>query len=285
MEKIGFIGMGIMGKPMALNVLAGGFQVMAYNRTAAKVKPLEDSGAKRAGTPAEVGQWADDVILMLTGPDAIDAVLEGEDGLFGRLGPGKTVINMSTVPPSYSRSLGQRIANTGAGFIDAPVSGSKVQAEQGILVILAGGDENEIQAREKLFGCIGKQVVHCGQVGDGSTMKMVINLLLAVMMAGFSEAIAMGERCGLETEAILEAVLSGAMACPLFKIKGEMAKEGKFPPQFPLKHMEKDLGFILHTAEECGIPIPVGREVWKRFNAAMQKGFGDQDFAAVKQIY
>ena len=281
---IGFIGQGIMGSPMALNLLKAGFPVTVYNRDKDKTAPAAQAGAHVADTPAALAARSGVVILMLTGPEAVQAVLEGTDGALTALKPGKTVVNMSSVEPGYTRELADRLRLHELIFVDAPVSGSKKPAEDGNLVILAGGDKSTVDALDPVFLAMGKKVVYCGEAGRGSAMKMAVNLLLGIMMTGFGEVLALGRASGLAEEAMLDAFLSGAMACPLFNGKAGMVRSGEYPPQFPLKHMAKDLNFILNTAQEAGANIPLGRVVSELYGKAMAQELGEADFAAVARV-
>jgi 3-hydroxyisobutyrate dehydrogenase len=283
-ESTGFIGLGIMGAPMASNLLHAGHTLIVYNRTADKVVPLIHAGATAAETPAAVAAAADTIILMLTGPAAIDAVLHGPEGLLIKPLAGKCIVNMSTVPPAYTARLAEMLAAHGARLVDAPVSGSKKPAEDGTLVILAGGDEADIAAAEPLLLAMGKQVVRCGGTGSGSAMKMAVNLLLATMMAGLAEAVTLGERCGLDTAVLLDTVQAGPLGCGLFALKRGMLLARDFPPQFPYRHMAKDLGFILETARNAGAAVPLGQSVAGLYRPDADPALADQDFAAVKRL-
>jgi len=283
-QSVGFIGLGIMGQAMAANVLKHGYQLIVYNRSADKVEALREAGALVAERPSLVADAADVIILMLTGPEAVDAVLHGDEGLLAGQCKGKTLINMSTVPPAYSRKLATELAKHGITLIDAPVSGSKIPAEQGALVILAGGPEKAIKANEPLLLTMGKKVIHCGEAGHGSSMKLCINLLLGIMMEGMAEAVHLAEHSGLATETLLDAVGSGALACTLFQIKENMLKTNTYPAQFPFRHMAKDLQFVLAAAKENGASLPLGSELAKLFSPAADAALLDQDFAAVKTL-
>ncbi|MGV1098852.1 NAD(P)-dependent oxidoreductase [Thiovibrio sp. JS02] len=283
-EKIGFIGLGIMGRLMAANLLRKGHAVMVYNRTAGKSETLAALGAEVAKNPAEIGSWAESTILMLTGPEAITAVLEGPDGFLATCPPGRTLINMSTVSPDYSRALADRLREKDLTLLDAPVSGSKKPAEEGTLVILASGPQEIVRTQEALFLAMGKKVVYCGEAGMGSAMKMAINLLLGIMMEGLCEAVAFGERCGLAPELLLDTILAGPLGCGLYGLKTEMLKTNTFPPQFPLKHMAKDINFVVETARDRKAQIPVGEAVAALYNLGLGKGLGEEDFAAVKKL-
>jgi len=283
-RPIGFIGLGIMGKPMALNLLAKGFSLAVYNRTAEKAREFEEKGAKVASTPREVAATAETVILMLSDPSAIDAVVEGADGLFASMAQGSILVNMSSVSPAYSRDLAGRAAKRGITLVDAPVSGSKKPAEDGTLVILASGPEEAVTSLEPVFLAMGKKVVYCGEAGMGSAMKMAVNLLLGVMMAGLAEATNFAERQGIETIRFLDTILAGPLSCGLFQLKAEMFKEDLYPTQFPLKHMFKDLRFIMETAESVGAPLSTGGAVKTLYEKATEQGLGEEDFAAVKKL-
>ncbi|THB68187.1 MAG: NAD(P)-dependent oxidoreductase [Desulfovibrio sp.] len=282
--RIAFLGMGIMGVPMTLNLLRAGFQVTVWNRNPDKCAPVVDAGASQAETPAEAAGASEVTILMLTGPEACNNALFGQDGASSALASGKAVVNMSTVPPAYSRELAQRIAELNADFVDAPVAGSKVPAEQGALLILAGGDPAEIERLTPVFNAMGKRTIHCGEAGAGSAMKMANNLLLAVMMAGYSEAVGLGIKGGVDMETLLDVLRSGPMGCGLFSLKEDMFRQGEFPPQFPAKHMAKDLRFAMASARETFAQTPVGDKVLALFETVLEQGLGEEDFAVVAKM-
>ena len=256
--NVGFIGLGIMGQPMAQNVAKGDFQLTVFNRSREKTTPLADAGASVAPTPKAVAEASDVILLMLAGPEAIDAVLEGPDGLMAGVQAGQILVNMSTVSPPYARQLADKLAAGSAVAIDAPVSGSRKPAEEGALVILAGGPKDKVSELEPLFMCMGKKVVYCGETGQGSSMKMAVNLLLGIMAAGICEAVNLGQKCGLDTATMLETMLAGPMGCALFEFKKPMLIDDRFSAQFPLKHMTKDIRFALQTADENGAMAPIG---------------------------
>lgn len=278
--RIGFLGLGIMGRPMTINLLKAGFDVTAHNRTPRDFSELKEAGASMAASPAECVRRAEVVILMLTGPEACDAMLESE----GVDLSGKLVVNMSSVPPDYSRELAGKVDRAGGRFVDAPVSGSQKPAQEGTLVILAGGDDADIDQAEEALLAMGKKVVRCGSAGSGAMMKMAVNLLLSVMMEGLAEMMDFGKKGGLSTETMLDVVLGGPLSNMLFELKREMFLTGEYPAQFPLKHMAKDSRFIVHTADNTGASIPCGRTAREFFNRAENEGLGEEDFAAVRKI-
>ncbi|MFW5906548.1 MAG: NAD(P)-dependent oxidoreductase, partial [Desulfobia sp.] len=195
-EKTGFIGLGIMGLPMASNLIKGGHSLIAYNRTAFRAESLPQGEVEIASSPLEVSENSETVILMLSDTEAVDEVLWSKNGLLAKGHCCKTVINMSTVAPSYTKVLNQKLEQEGVVLIDAPVSGSKIPAEKGELVILAGGPEDIVNRLDPVFQCMGKKVVYCGEVGKGSAMKMTVNLLLGIMMGGLAESLNLGRHCG-----------------------------------------------------------------------------------------
>jgi 3-hydroxyisobutyrate dehydrogenase-like beta-hydroxyacid dehydrogenase len=264
-----------MGQPMAQNVVKGGFALTVYNRSSEKAKPFGDAGATVASTPKAVAEASDVIILMLAGPEAIDAVLEGSEGLMAGLQAGQTLVNMSTVSPQYSKQLAGKLTAKSAVAIDAPVSGSRKPADP----------QDKVTELEPLLMCMGKKVVYCGDAGQGASMKMAVNLLLGIMAAGISEAVNLGQKSGLDTATMLETMLAGPMGCALFEFKKPMLIDDSFSAQFPLKHMTKDIRFALQTADENGAMAPIGHTVFQLYRQSMGQGLADQDFAAVKKVY
>ena len=280
--KIGFIGLGIMGQPMAANILKAGYELMVFNRTPGKTKALAAAGGKVAATPAELCNWAEVIIFMVTGPEAIDAILYGENGILSANPAGKIIVNMSTVSPSYARNLKKCLEAGKISFIDAPVSGSKKPAMEGSLIILAGGSRESVNNLEPLLLSMGRKVIYCGGAGQGSAMKMTINLLLAVMMEGLCESLNLARQLKLDTGLVLDSILAGPLGCGLFNLKSEMLRQNEFPVQFPLKHMAKDLRFVLQAADEAGAAVPAAHAVFQLYRQGVGQGNGDLDFAAVK---
>lgn len=282
--KVGLMGLGIMGAAMAANVFKAGYPLMVYNRTPDKAEKFADLGAGVASSPKALAHATQILIAMVTGPEAINELLWGKDGAVSELGPGKVFINMSSVSPRFTQELAGKLAPSGVTFIDAPVSGTKKPAAEGTLLILAGGVEEQVKAVEPLLLTMGKKVIYCGPAGQGSMMKMTINLLLGLMMAGLAEALNLGEQGGLSLDTMLEVVLSGPLNCGLFQMKAEMLKKAAFPPNFPLKHMTKDCKFIVDTAYDTGAPAPLGHLLLHLYRLGVSQNLGDLDFAAVAQV-
>jgi 2-hydroxy-3-oxopropionate reductase/glyoxylate/succinic semialdehyde reductase len=279
--RIGFLGLGIMGTAMARNLLRAGHEVMAWNRSEGPAQALAKDGATVAATPAEAAAFGGVVIAMLTGPEACEAVLFGPDGAAGSLGPGQTVVNMSTIAPAYAREAAQKVRATGADYVDAPVSGSKKPAEDGTLVILAGGREATIAAVEPVLLAMGKKVARCGEAGMGSTMKITVNVLLGAMAEALAETVRLGESLGLDRKALLDVIMAGPMANDLFRLKDPMLRADDYPPQFPAKHMAKDLRFAAEAAAEAGADTPTLAVLNGLYARLLDMGLGEADFAAV----
>jgi 3-hydroxyisobutyrate dehydrogenase-like beta-hydroxyacid dehydrogenase len=282
--KVGFMGLGIMGAPMAANILKAGYPLAVYNRTAAKAEPLAKLGANVAPTPKALAQESDLIIAMVTGPEALYDLLFGPEGAAAAFGPEQVFINMSSVSPSFTLELAKQLAPTAIRFVDAPVSGTKKPAVDAQLVILAGGNRQRVQELEPLFLTMGKKVTYCGRIGQGSMMKMFINLLLGLMMEGFAEALNFGRLGGLDLEAMLEVVASGAMNAPMFQVKAPNIRDKNYPPAFPLKHLCKDAKFVLDTAYELGAPVPAGQMLLHLYRLGVARGWGDEDISAIMRV-
>lgn len=283
-DRIGFIGLGIMGKAMAANIARAGYPLTVYNRTPGQAADLQPLAVKEAATPGALAAEAEVIILMLTGPEAIDQVLWGEAGVAACARTGTTIINMSTVSPNYSRELQHKLAQCNMTLIDAPVSGSKKPAADGTLLILAGGDREHVAKHTPLLGVMGKKVIYCGPVGQGSMMKMAINLLLGAMMEALCETVNFGKKGGLAEDVIFDVITSGPLNCSLYQGKEGMLRNGDFAAQFPLKHAAKDLKFIVDTAYETGAAVPVGHALLQLFRLGVGQSWGDLDIAAILKV-
>ncbi len=280
-ERVSFLGMGIMGRGMAPHILDAGYGLTVYNRDKAKSRDIGEKGARLAETPKQAAELGDVLICMVTGPEALEEIIFGDQGIVTANIQGKTIVNMSSVAPACNIDLASRVQRLGAGYVEAPVSGSKKPAEEGNLVILAGGEEKTLDNLEPLLLTMGKKVVRCGQIGQGAMMKMAVNILLGTFVEGLSEILNFGEKGGLSRDALLDAVLSGPLSCDLFRIKEDMFRNREYPVQFPLKHMAKDLKFAVDTAFETGADTPTAHTIMQIYRQAMESGRADEDFSAV----
>lgn len=279
--KVGFIGLGTMGGPMALNIHGAGFPLGVYNRSQERAEPFEGKGIPVFVSPRQLARESETVIVMVTGPSDLLAVLQGEEGVLAGLAAGRTVINMSTVSPETTREAARLVAAAGGDFIDAPVSGTKKPAEEGTLVILAGGGRELVDRHRDLLLAMGKKVVYCGEAGMGTTMKLTINLLLGGMMQCLAEALVFGRKLGLDAEPFLEIVEAGPLAAPFYQLKGQMIRTGRFEKQFSVDLLHKDLTLILETAGRAGVMLPGTAAARETASGAKGMGLGAEDMAAV----
>ncbi|NGZ75664.1 NAD(P)-dependent oxidoreductase [Saccharibacillus alkalitolerans] len=281
MKKLAWIGTGYMGLPMARNLLAAGYSVRVYNRTAEKARPLEEKGAELAASPKEAAQDAEAVFVMLTKGSAVENVLEGEGGLLAGLPEGTFVINMSTISPGEAREFARRVGEAGGVYVDAPVSGSVAPAENGQLVILAGGPEEAVNRCMPFFDVLGKKTIVFGEVGAGSSAKLSINLLLGVVAQGISEALLIGEAAGLQREQLIEMIGESAVSTPMLSAKKNMWMNEEFPAAFMVGLLSKDLGLLTAEAQHEGIELPLAEAADRTYADAVRSGKGELDMAAV----
>ncbi|MGD9547576.1 MAG: NAD(P)-dependent oxidoreductase [Candidatus Krumholzibacteriia bacterium] len=281
MAELGFLGLGIMGTPMAHNLLKAGHRLQVWNRSPEKAASLEAAGAVACSSPAEVCAAADITFVMLADPAAVRAVHQGPGGTCTGLGGGKGLVDMSTIDPKTSREMAAAVRATGARYLEAPVSGSKKPAEDGTLVILAAGDRDLYDEAGAYLDLMGKLRVHLGEVGQGARMKLVVNMIMGGMMTAFGEGLALSGRCGLDPAVLLEVLAAGALANPMFAGKGPAVTADRFAPAFPLKHMQKDLRLALALGDELGLGLPTAAAANAAFIRARDAGMADLDFSAV----
>ena len=282
--KIGFIGMGIMGSRMAANLLKNEYELIVHNRTKDKARKLLEKGARWADTPFSLGEKVDVLITMLADPDSVRQMALGKEGFLNSLKPGSIWIDCTTVNPSFSEQMAGESAGRNIRFLDAPVAGSRGPAEGGVLVFLVGGMEAVVEACQPYFEAMGRKVIHVGGWGKGSAMKMVFNMLLGVAMQSFSEAMAFGQKLGIEKETLFENLLDSPVTAPYLTTKKDKFESYRFSTDFPLKWMRKDLHLVALTAFECGIALPLGGATKELFTLASSCGWEDEDFSAVYKL-
>jgi 3-hydroxyisobutyrate dehydrogenase-like beta-hydroxyacid dehydrogenase len=281
---IGFIGLGIMGSRMAANLLNNGFELIVFNRTKEKASELLQNGAQWADSPVEIASKADIVFTMLTNPEILEQTAFGENGFINEFAKGKIWIDCSTVDPSFSKKMAAKAAQREIRFMDAPVAGSKVKAENAELIFLVGGEETDLLDVKPLLEAMGKQVLYQGKNGTGSAMKLVVNLMLAQSMAAFSEAVSFGEAMGIDKENIIDTLLGGATTAPFLKGKKAKLLENEFSADAPLEHVLKDMNLISQTAYQNNIALPIANITKEIYSMANQKGLGKLDFSAIYQV-
>jgi 3-hydroxyisobutyrate dehydrogenase-like beta-hydroxyacid dehydrogenase len=281
MQAIGFLGLGIMGNAMAKNLLKAGFKVTVWNRSSDKCAELAALGAGVAATPAEITSSCEITFAMLADPAAAHAVCFGTDGALQGIGAGRGYVDMSTVDAATACEIAAAISAKGGRFLEAPVSGSKKPAEDGTLIILAAGDRELFDQALPSFEKMGKKTLFLGEVGRGAQMKLIVNMTMGGMMAIFCEALALADKAGLSGADLLDVIDAGAIANPMFKMKGAQIAQGAFAPAFPLKHMQKDLRLAVALGDSLGQPLFSASAANESFKRAKALGFSDQDFCAV----
>jgi len=281
MKRVGFVGLGLMGGPMAANVARAGYPLTAFNRSSAKGEPLRALGAKLAATPRDVAVASDVVICMLTDAAAVHNVLTGEYGLLAGGRKGMTLIDMSTVAPEQSRDTAAGIAGHGWAMLDAPVFGSTVPAREGKLGIMVGGEAVLFEEHRDLLATMGTFLLHLGPQGSGALAKLCFNLMVAAQVGSLAEAMTLAAKGGVPPEAMGTIIKSSGIVSNLIERKIGNIVTGDYAPAFPLKHLHKDLGLMTDTAREIGAQLPVMDALYGLFSGAMARGLGDQDCAAL----
>ncbi len=281
MEKIGFIGLGIMGSRMAMNLQKAGYDLVIYNRTYEKAQSLVENGATWASTPGEVAGKVNVLITMLSTPGVVQEMTLGEQGFLHSLSKGSLWVNCSTVNPSFSRETEILSRPHHVRYLDAPVVGTKGPAEAGELLFLVGGAERDKKEVDVLFDSMGKKTLHLGAVGQAAAMKMLINQLLAQSVAAFAEALVMGEAMGLDQATLFDVLTATPVVAPVINALGPKLKKGDYEANFPLKWIQKDLHLSSISAYECGVAAPSLNAAKELYAQAKQQGYGDKDFSAL----
>ncbi|MBV6645611.1 MAG: NAD(P)-dependent oxidoreductase [Cyclobacteriaceae bacterium] len=282
--KIGFIGLGIMGSRMAMNLVEAGFEMIVYNRDQEKTKALKSKGARVSKSVGKLVSEADIFITMLSTPKVIADMANGDAGFLQSANTGKLWINTSTVNPSFAARLAKDAEASGIAYLDAPVAGTKAPAEAGELVFFVGGPENHIVRAHPLLDVMGKKTIPLGEVGSGSKMKMLVNALLAQSMRAFAETVKLGERSGLAKELLLNILPSLPVVAPFLSQVKPKLESMEFEPNFPLQWMQKDLHLAAVTAYEYDHPMPLLNVAKEIFQSANHFGLGTEDFSAVYKI-
>ena len=279
--KVGFIGLGIMGGRMAARILEEGHTLVVHNRTEAAARDLIKAGATWADSPAEVTRQVEVVVTMLADPDAVRSMALGEQGLLSGAREGLVWIDSSTVDPAFSREMSAAATEREVQFLDAPVAGSKEPARKGELLFLIGGPGVALQKCSQIFSAMGKKALHFGDAGKGSSMKMIVNLMLGQSMLAFTEAFALGRSMGLTSSQLFNTLAPTPVVAPLIGVLRQRLEDGDFDANFPLKHMHKDLVLAGKCAEEHGAAFESARVAEQIYGRAKDGGKGDDDFSAI----
>jgi 2-hydroxy-3-oxopropionate reductase len=279
--RIGFIGLGIMGSPMAVHLATAGHQVTGFNRSPEKTKPLVAAGGRNAASTAEAVTDADVVCLMV--PDSPDVVtlMEGEDGVFAQARPGALIIDFSSIRPDVTADLAARARESGFRYLDAPVSGGEAGAKNAVLSIMVGGSADDFQAAKPIFDVVGGTVVHVGPNGAGQTVKAANQLIVAANIEALAEALVFLEAYGVDTKAALEVLGGGLAGSKVLDQKKENMLGRSFEPGFRIDLHHKDMGIVSAAAREAGVVIPLGSLVAQLVAATRAAGDGGLDHSAL----
>jgi 3-hydroxyisobutyrate dehydrogenase-like beta-hydroxyacid dehydrogenase len=285
-ERVGFIGLGIMGARMAANLASAGYELTVFNRTRERADTFSaEHGATVAATPAEAGARSDVVITMVVDGAQVEEVLLGEDGVAQSAGEGTLFVDMSTIAPSDTRRIGAALHERGIGFVDAPVTGSSPKAEDGTLTIMAGGAEADFERARPLFEVMGELIVHVGELGQGQTVKVINNAVAASNASTLAQALIVGKATGVDLDALVRIMGAGSGGSAMLNLKAGPMLAHDYSTLFKLEHMLKDVRLCLEESEAAGVPFPAAALTREVLTAGMGRGLGDVDFAALVEVF
>jgi len=280
-EKVGFVGLGIMGAAMAHNLLEAGFELVVHNRTRAKAEQFAQHGTRVADSPREVAEVSDITITMLPGPPQIKEVVAGEYGLLEGAREGSLIVDMSTSSPVLARALARSARDRAVGMLDGPVSGGDVGAKDGTLSIMVGGEEDDFERARPLFEAMGETVVHVGGAGAGQVVKACNQIVVALVIEAVAEALVLGSKAGVAPYRVVEVLSGGLAANKVLEVKGEKFLSHDFTPGGKVEYHRKDLGIALAAGRGYGVTLPVTVLVDQMLGVLETKGRGGWDHSAL----
>jgi 3-hydroxyisobutyrate dehydrogenase-like beta-hydroxyacid dehydrogenase len=278
--RVGFVGLGIMGRPMASNLVKAGHEVAVWNRSAGK----DVEGARMAASPADVAQAAEVVWICVSDTAAVEQVLFGENGIEQSLTEGMIVADSSTISPSATRKFAERIARKGVQYVDSPVTGSKTGAEGGTLLFIVGGEEQAIEKLKPLYAAMGKKIFRMGETGKGQSAKLAMNLQIAMIYEGFAEGLTLAKKLGVDPATLIPLINASMIKSGVVEYKAPFVLARDFSPNFPLRLMRKDIGLALAAAKEARVKLPGLEIVEEVYDVAVEEGHADLDFAATLML-
>jgi len=282
--KLGFVGLGIMGRPMALNLRRAGYALWVHGRRPVTMEVLVEAGARACATAAEVAANADIIFIMVSDTPDVEHIVFGEHGLLQRLQPGQVVVDMSTISPAATRRVAQELEARGVEMLDAPVSGGEVGAINATLSIMVGGKEQVFQRVRPLFEALGKSIVHVGGNGAGQVAKACNQIVAAVTIEAVSEALTFARQCGVDPARVREALLGGFAGSRILEVHGKRMLDHDFKPGFKVRLHQKDLRIVIENAHQLGLALPATALVAQHLNALIGSGEGDLDSAAIVKV-
>lgn len=278
--RVAFLGLGIMGGPMAANLAKAGHEVTVWNRTPGKIV----EGARAAVAPEEAARGAEVVWMCVSDTNAVESVLFGPGGVEEALTEGMIVVDSSTISPTATRKFAGRVQARGARYVDAPVTGSKVGAEAGTLIFIVGGEESTIDSLKPLFAAMGKKIFRMGEVGKGHAAKVAMNLQIALIYEGFAEGITLAAKLGVDPGTLLPLINASMVHSGVVEYKAPFVLKRDFSPNFPLRLMHKDIRLALEAAKESRVKLPALETVEEIYEMATEDGHQDLDFAATLNL-
>ncbi len=283
--NVGLIGLGLMGRPMGQNLMKAGFSLTVWNRTRERAREFVEQGASTAGTPRDVAAKSEVVITMVSDPPALEEVLWGPKGAIEGLQKSSVLIDSSTVSPALARRAAAACAEHEAEFLDAPVTGGTWGAEKGELVFMVGGRKEVLEKVQPVLAAMGKKFFHLGGHGAGQTIKLAMNMILALQVDALAEALALVQGAGLDGERLIEVLQASMARAAVLDVKAPMILAGNYPPSFPLRLMHKDLGLALELANQIGVSLPATAAAREIYNAVKGATREDVDYAAVAKFW
>ena len=282
---VGFIGLGLMGNPMARNLVKAGFPLVVWNRTPMRAEDLVREGAKLGANPRDTAARVDVLITIVSDPPAIEEVLLGPKGAIEGLRRGSVLIDSSTISPELARRTASVCEGRGVGYLDAPVTGGTWGAEKGELVFMVGGRSEIFERVKPVFEAVGKKFFLLGPNGAGQTVKLAMNLILALQVEALAEALALVTHAGVEGEKLVEVMQSSMARAAVLDVKAPLILKKEFPPSFPLRLMHKDIRLALDLAKQQGITLPAAAAAYTTYSAVKDAAKDDPDYAAVARFW
>ncbi|HWI63765.1 MAG TPA: 2-hydroxy-3-oxopropionate reductase [Symbiobacteriaceae bacterium] len=286
MGKVGFIGLGIMGKPMAKNLVKHGYELVVFDVNAAPMEELVATGkATAAGCPAEVAAQCEIVLVMVPNSPHVKAAVLGKGGVIEGAKAGNLVVDMSSIDPMVSKEVGQKLAEAGVWFLDAPGSGGEPKAIEGTLSFMVGGRQADFDRAEPILKCMGASVVRCGEIGAGNVTKLANQIIVALNIAAVSEALVLATKAGVDPELVYKAIRGGLAGSTVLDAKAPLALDRKFNPGFRINLHIKDLANAISAGHDVGAPLPLTAQVMEIMQALKIDGMGELDHGAVIRFY
>lgn len=285
MPKIGFIGLGIMGKPMAKNLIKAGYGLLVHDINREAVKELVRFGAKAANSPREIAEECEVIITMLPNSPEVKEVAFGKDGLIEEVKEDQVYIDMSSIEPLVTQEIAEKLEEKGVKCLDAPVSGGEPKAVEGTLAIMVGGSQDVFEKYRKILGKMGKNVVRVGEIGSGQTTKLVNQIIVAINIAAMAEALILGKKAGVDPKNIYEAIRGGLAGSNVLDAKAPLVMERKFEPGFKIDLHIKDLVNVFKTSHALNVPLPLTSSVMEIMQGLKVEGQGNADHGAIALFY